>query len=115
MSICGISFDEIDEFLIQTVSIEAQINTPDGAGGTTTTWDTPVDVDGLLSELNGKEIAEMEKINPKINAKVFLKKGSTVTLENRITIDSIHYSIGFIKNPVSADEFLICYVVTNAK
>ena len=109
MSICGISFSEINDFLIHSVAIQGQSVTPDGAGGETTGWSTSSTVAGLVSSLNGRELYEMEKIDPEINGKVILIKDAVVTSENRLLINSIHYDVKFVKDPVSADEFIVCY------
>ena len=113
--ICGVSFNEINGFLIQTVAIQSQSTVADGGGGDTVSWTTSSSVAGLISSLNGKEMMEMAKINPLINGKVYLIKGSVVTNENRLLINSLHYDVVYVKNPISADEFIIAYTVSNAK
>ena len=115
MSINGISFDEINAFLTQSVAIQAQSTVSDNAGGDTVSFATASTVNGLVSSLNGREMYEMEKINPLINSKVYLIKGSVVTNENRLLINSKHYDVEYVKNPVSADEFIIAYTVSNEK
>jgi SPP1 family predicted phage head-tail adaptor len=83
MSIVGISFPEINEFLEDSIAIQSQVETDDGSGGDTTSWVTDSIVDGKVSPLNGKELYEMQNINPEINSKIFLKKGSLITNKNR--------------------------------
>jgi len=111
MSIVGIDFPEINEFLDQSVEIQGQSEIDDGAGGITTSWVTVGSaVDGKVLPLTGKEVYEMENINPEIKSKVFLRKGSTVDTTNRLYVDtSKYYDVLFVKNPVSANEFIIAY------
>jgi len=86
MTIMNISFPEINELLDQSISVESQTEVDDGAGGETTSWITESIVDGKVSPLNGKEIYEMQNINPDINSKIFLKKGSVITEQNRTSL-----------------------------
>ena len=93
MSIAGISFPEIDEFLTDSIIIESQSEVDDGKGGETTSWITQSIVEGKVSPLNGREVYEMQNINPEIDSKIFLKKGSVVTTKNRISVVSSTNSV----------------------
>lgn len=86
MSIMNISFPEIEQLFDQSIAIEAQSEVDDGAGGETTSWTIESVVDGRVSPLNGKELYEMQNINPEINSKIFLKKGSVITEQNKIRL-----------------------------
>lgn len=116
--ICGVRFDEINEMLTQDVEIHQQTNTSDGAGGFDTTWTPAETLKGRLSPMKGMELDQYRKINPKIDSKIYIKKGSSLHInsnEDKAIIDGYSYDILFIKNPVSADEFLILYVGSNGK
>ena len=107
--IIGVGYSEINEFLVSDVAIQTQTNTSDGGGGYVTTWTTNSTVKGLEVELNGNEIDLFSKKKIEVNSKVYLKKGSIVTVNDRLVISDKSYSIKEVKNPMNANEFIICY------
>ena len=115
MSICGVSFPEINGFFIHTVVIQSQSEVDVGNGDTTISWATASTVKGLVCDMRGDELTAMQKIDPTIDSKIYLKKDSTVNNTNKLLINSKSYDVVFVKDPVSADEFLIVYGKSNGK
>lgn len=115
MAIIGITFDEINEFLTQEITVESQVNTSDGKGGYITSYSLVETTYGRLVQISGTELDLFEKKYPDVRTKIYLKKGSTVDLDYRLTINSKYYYIREIKDPVSSEEFIICYVESNEK
>lgn len=115
MTIIGVGFSEINEFLTEDVAIQNQLNTPDGGGGDLTTWPTETVVKGLVAQASGSEVEFYSKKNVIINSKIYLKKGSIVSNNNRLVINGKYYDNIEIRDPVSADEFIIVFGRSNGK
>ena len=112
--ICGVNFNEINLMLTQSVAIQS-FTTSRLNGGVSSSWSTGSTVKGRYSPLSGEEMAKFDKIDKKIDGKIYLIKGSSVSSDNKLVLDSISYDVIFVKNPVSADEFIVCYVKSNGK
>ena len=114
MSTIGIGFDEIEEFLIMDVDIEAQgTPTDDGGGGSKTNWVFASDTKGLIVPIKGEEVEKYGKQNIEVNRKVYLKKDAVVSTDNRLLIESNYLDVEYVKDPMSSGSFLICFCMSS--
>ena len=77
-----------------------------------TSWGaTPIrTLSGRLSNLSGRELQEMRNIYPEADDELYLKKGSVLTTENKVVIDSLNYDVLFVDDPLECGEFLVAIV-----
>lgn len=106
----GINFDMIEEFLIQDVVIEVKSDST-SEGEDATSWNNVTTVNGLYVEATATEKTEFYKNDVIVSGKIFVMYGASIDKDtNRLSIGSDLFYVIEVKNPLSANEILICWV-----
>jgi len=90
--------DIMPGMLRHSVQLQALTNTPDGAGGFTTTWTTYATVRASLENISGTERIFNDRLNAETTVKATIRYNSEVKESDRLVFDGREYQIRYIDN-----------------
>ena len=94
--------------------IEAPVETADGAGGVTRSFETVATVWGLIEPLGGAEIRTEDRLVQRLTHRITLRAHPGLTAAHRFRRGQRLFEIRAIRDDVPAIRFLTCQCEENA-
>lgn len=92
--------------LDQLITIEEEVNTPDGFGGNTIAWQSKGDVFAHVRPLSGGELTEYQRVNAEARYLFVVRYPVDILDSDRIVWDSEAYNIRVRKKPKGRDLYM---------
>ena len=92
--------------LDQYIEIQSQLNTPDGAGGNSVTWQSKGNIFAHVRPLGGKEITDYERVNAETRYLFVVRYPVDIDPDDRIIWEGIEFNIRALKEPKGRDLYM---------
>ena len=93
---------EIDQY----IEIQSQVNTPDGMGGNSVTWQSKGSIFAHVRPLGGKEITDYERVNAEARYLFVVRYPVDIDDSDRIVWDGLEFNIRVRKAPKGRDLYM---------
>lgn len=92
--------------LDQLITIEEQVNTPDGYGGNTVAWTSKGNIFALVRPLSGREMTEFDRVNAEARYLFVVRYPADIIDSDRIIWEGEEYNIRVRKMPKGRDLYM---------
>jgi len=92
--------------LDQYITVQEQVNTPDGIGGNSVAWSDKFDIWAHVRPLSGREVTDYERVNAEARYLFVVRSPVDIKEGDRLVWEGSEFNIRVLKVPKGRDLYM---------